>query len=337
TLNIALKTFHTITNTSPEIEGLQGSYIAFVDAMFVREMEGFFVEYAVLARLLSTATLFWIDGTAEIMGRLSADYKKLRHQFEAGSGISPMDGLKFGLSDPHYNGRTVILLQFGGKEIFYKPKSLALGIALNEWFNWIHAYSKFAFPSLKIQQAENYGWMEYIERGQFNTSKQISHYYQNSGRFLALIHTLAANDCHSGNVINDGKQPVLVDAETLMHHRVPDIEYHFLDARAAAHAILENSVLRTQFLPKWELGGNGQLVDMSALGNEAISPNDYEAEIISGFTERYRFLMAHREELLAEGSPLEGFKNQRVRYVFRPTQTYQTVLQHTLQPRYLHE
>lgn len=328
TLKIALKTFEATISFPPEIASQQASYPAFVEGMFSGEMESFLVEYAVLARLLATATIFWIDSTAEIITRLRADYQNLQYTFETDGSLT---GLKFGLSDPHHNGRTIALLSFANKQILYKPKSLATEVALNEWLNWLSAD-----VPLKILEGENYGWMEYIEKGHFHSSEQISAYHQNAGIFLALIQNLAANDCHNGNIIYDGKHPVLIDAETLMHHRVPDIEYHLPDAGATAHAILENSVLRTQFLPKWELGGGGQWIDMSGLGTSANSLNDYET-IINGFIEMYRFLLAHRDELLSKDSPLDAFKNQRVRYVFRPTQTYQTVLHHTLQPRYLHD
>ncbi len=337
---IAFRTFQVIQFGDSILEDSDRSnerYSAFVEANLKGELEVFLIQYPVLAHLMASSALFWADSLIEFLDRLLHDSHVLCDIFA----LHPPTQLRYTwhyLSDFHNHGRSVIHANFWS-DVVYKPKPLDLEVAMNQLASWFKNHDVTPFlQSVKTISRENHGWMEFVQKPYFyKKNDRIHSYFEQSGRFLALIHTLAANDCHSGNVINDGNQPVLIDAETLMHHRVPDIEYHFSDARAAAHAILENSVLRTQFLPKWELGGNGQLVDMSALGNEAISPNDYEAEIINGFTEMYRFLMTHREELLAEGSPLEGFKNQRVRYVFRPTQTYQMVLQHTLQPRYLHE
>lgn len=358
---IAFKTFQIIQFGGSFLEASDKSnehYSAFVEANLQGELEGFLTQYPTLARLMASRALFWADSLIEFLDRLLHDSHALCDTFAI---LRPLvlENTRPSLSDFHHNGRSVIQACLSiSHDVTYKPKSLGLETALNNLASWLENHGVTSLLlSLKIISHENYSWMEFVQKPYFNT---VTHnYYGQSGRFLALVHALAANDCHSDNIINNGKQPVLIDAETLMHHRVPNIEYHFKDARAAAHAILENSVLRTQFLPKWEFTADGIAYDMS--GIEGISteshddvasvlsliipglefkkpnPNEHETEIIGGFTEMYRFLMAHREELLAEGSPLEGFKNQRVRYVFRPTQTYQTVLQHTLQPRYLHE
>ncbi len=392
TLIIAFKTFQvleygtSLTDETPEsiVKPTYERYSAFVKSILSSELTSFFIDYASLARILATTTLFWIDSAVEFATQILTTEDVISKTFNVRPRIGV--GLHFGLSDSHNSGRSAAKVPFS-QDLMYKPKSLSMELGLNQFLEWIEGKnSAFAFKRINILTQHDYGWMEFIKRGYFGTDEQVQNYYQNAGAFLTLIHTLAANDCHSANIIIDGKQPVLVDAETLMHHRVPDGEYHFPDAHAAAHAIIENSVLRTQFLPKWEINADGSSYDMSGIGGKEyqestvrrskwvyvntdymsigyeqisaesqdavvnvistlfpiinlkkLNPNGYETEIISGFTEMYRFLMAHREELLAEGSPLEGFKNQRVRYVFRPTQTYQTVLQHTLQPRYLHE
>ncbi len=334
---IAFRTFQTIQYGGSCHEHTEASksnehYLAFVQAILQGELESLLAQYAVLARLMAQATGFWADSLIEFLDHLLQDSQALCDTFAVHHPLELRYTWPY-LSDFHDFGRSVIHACFGmNGDVIYKPKSLGLETALNNLALW---FETPFLPFIKTISDKNYGWMEFVQKPYFNT---VTHeYYEQSGRFLALIHILAANDCHHENIINNGKQPVLIDAETLMHHCVPNIDYHPPDARAAANAIIENSVWRTHFLPKWELGASGRLVDMSALGNETISPNEYEAEIINGFAEMYRFLMAHWEELLAEGTPLEGFKNQRVRYVFRPTQTYQTVLQHTLQPRYLHE
>lgn len=337
-----LKYGSELSNSAPELTeaSARERFLAFALLMLSGELEEFLLEYSVLARLFGTKLVFWIDSIVEFLNHFVLDFDDLCKMLRVESIlVKAIETIQPLLSDPHQHGRTIISTSLLLSDyVIYKPKSLYIEEAFNDLLDFCKKNeSPISFSQPEIIHHKSYSWMKYIHPDHFFSDDQRKIYFHQAGLFLALIHALAANDCHSENVINDGKQPVLIDAETLIHHRVPDIEYHFPDARATAHAILENSVLRTQFLPKWELGGNGQLVDMSALGNESISPNDYETEIISGFTEMYRFLMAHREELLAEGSPLEGFKNQRVRYVFRPTQTYQTVLQHTLQPRYLHE
>jgi type 2 lantibiotic biosynthesis protein LanM len=62
---------------------------------------------------------------------------------------------------------------------------------------------------------------------------------------------------------------------------------------------------------------------------------EYHPEIIDGFQQMYRFLMEHRQTLLAPNSPLTVFSDQFVRFVFRNTSTYTTILQHSLNPKFL--
>jgi type 2 lantibiotic biosynthesis protein LanM len=65
--------------------------------------------------------------------------------------------------------------------------------------------------------------------------------------------------------------------------------------------------------------------------------DDYADEILTGFEHMYRFLLAHREALLARGGPLSRFADQQVRFVFRATRTYSALLRKLLAPRYLRD
>ena len=71
------------------------------------------------------------------------------------------------------------------------------------------------------------------------------------------------------------------------------------------------------------------------LNGMPLSPNKYLDEIVEGFRQMYRFLIQHREALLAENSPLASFSGQQVRFVFRATKAYAVILQSLLEPEYL--
>jgi len=68
-----------------------------------------------------------------------------------------------------------------------------------------------------------------------------------------------------------------------------------------------------------------------------LSLNDYHEEIVAGFRQMYRFLVAHRKALLAPDGPLTNLADQQVRFVFRPTKTYISVLQRALNPKFLRD
>jgi type 2 lantibiotic biosynthesis protein LanM len=102
-------------------------------------------------------------------------------------------------------------------------------------------------------------------------------------------------------------------------------------------------------VPKWEnINTDGmalgyETAKMSSQANapslEGVtpSPNEYVNELVDGFEQMYRFLVAHREALLATDGPLAALAHQRVRCVFRPTQVYASVLQKSLHPQYLRD
>ncbi len=71
------------------------------------------------------------------------------------------------------------------------------------------------------------------------------------------------------------------------------------------------------------------------LGDRALSPNDYQGQLCAGFEQMYRFLMAHKESLLTTESPLTLFQHQQIRFVFRTTRIYFTILQQAWAPDYL--
>jgi type 2 lantibiotic biosynthesis protein LanM len=68
------------------------------------------------------------------------------------------------------------------------------------------------------------------------------------------------------------------------------------------------------------------------IAGELQSPGDYQAEIAHGFARMFRALAQQRETLFAADGPLQAFGRCAVRFIFRPTRIYATVLQRALQP-----
>jgi type 2 lantibiotic biosynthesis protein LanM len=63
----------------------------------------------------------------------------------------------------------------------------------------------------------------------------------------------------------------------------------------------------------------------------------YSEEIVTGFGQMYRFLLAHRHELLAPEGPLAAFLDCPLRIVLRKTQTYAKILDRLQHPTFLHD
>jgi type 2 lantibiotic biosynthesis protein LanM len=58
------------------------------------------------------------------------------------------------------------------------------------------------------------------------------------------------------------------------------------------------------------------------LNGRVLSPLDYQGEVASGFEQMYRFLMQHREALLAPDGPLGTMRMATVRCIYRATRIY---------------
>jgi len=71
------------------------------------------------------------------------------------------------------------------------------------------------------------------------------------------------------------------------------------------------------------------------LRDDVQSPNDYVAEIVRGFRLTYNALLEQRKGLLNPKGPLACFRNQEVRFVFRSTSVYDSVLEWSLSPEFM--
>ena len=63
-------------------------------------------------------------------------------------------------------------------------------------------------------------------------------------------------------------------------------------------------------------------------------PEQYAAEMAEGLESAYRFVLAHRDALLAEGGPLAPLAAQQSRILFRPSDPYGAVVLALASPRY---
>jgi type 2 lantibiotic biosynthesis protein LanM len=371
------------------LEQLQDShpreqYNKFIHKMLSGELVAFFQEYSVLARLTATVTDFWVNNTCEFIQRLKSDWSAIQTTFHNNVDIGQVIAVETGLSDLHHNGRSVLGVTFAsGLKLIYKPKDLNLEETFFQLLATLN--EKGISPPLKLLQIlnrSNYGWVEYVEYLPCRDQQAAMRYYQRSGMLLCILYALSGIDFHQENVIACGEHPVLIDLEMLMAAKASEEEScncsggDNTNASNLAYEQFTYSVLSTNFLPRWELGRDGSVYDISGLGGNGgqktdfrtlvwrhintdgmflshessvtkisqnipilngvnLSPNNYIEEIVDGFRTLYKFLITHRETLLAPSSLLAKLANQRVRSLFRPSQVYARLIKNSLQPKYL--
>lgn len=349
-------------------------YDVFVQKILQDGLVSFFQHYPVLARLMATTVDFWVETTANFFQRLQINLKEISQVFapQKSSNINLGKVIKINpaLSDPHHCGSAVIALTFeSGLQLVYKPKGLGAEVAYTQFLEWCNQQGiPLKFKVLKVCDYQTHGWVEFVEHLPCKDEAAAKRFYQRSGMLLCLLYALRVVDCHRENLIAHGEHLVLIDMESIMHQEVSPLAelQSETEAEITVNSHFADSVLRTGLLPRWEFGKNKRLAyDTSALGSvEAqitappeeggetkdlqfsiptnipvlnkfpLSPNDYLSEIIKGFEQMYRFLMEKRESLLASNTPLLLMKSQRVRFIFRATRIYWTILQKTFAPQY---
>lgn len=363
--------------------GGRSHYAAFVRRLYAeRRVLEVLLEYSVLARHLGTLLQFWVEAVVEFLGHLQADLPFLRGSFFDGREPGGVIALQPFLSDRHFQGRGVMILQFAdGSRIVYKPKTLSAESSYYRLLDWFNRHgAPLPFKLLHVADRGTHGWVEHVAHLPCADEEGVRRYYRRSGIFLGLIYALEATDAHLENIIACGEHPVLIDLETLMHGRPRPDAGQVDGAHELANRQMQDSVLRTSFLPRWEFGPNGESYDISALGGgagmvtpflasawrdintdamsmtqepiktqgdsnlpllrgEAVGYVAYRAELLDGFEEMYRYLMARRGELLAPDGPIEqgGLEHQRLRFLLRHTKIYFSLLKNSAHPNHLRD
>lgn len=364
--------FHT------EEEAGRAEYQRFVTQL-LGDFTAFFRRYPVLARLQVRTIDLWVAATREMLERLAQDRDAIgRVVFGDAGDLGSVVEVEAGLSDPHRGGRTVAVLTFqSGHKVVYKPKDVGPEHAFGQLLTWLNDRgAPLPFKATRVLPRADYGWVEHVPHLPCAATDEAHRFYRRAGQMLSLVYALAGTDCHRENLVACGEHLVLIDVETLLHHRLriyPDSG----GAWELARAQLDESVLKTGLLPSWQTE-DGQLraSDVSALhtpdadeltiqasrwcnvntdrmalgrasvrlplptsqpllGDVPLRLEDYAADLLKGFEDGYRFLLAERTSLLQADSPLYCLGSQPVRLIHRNTRAYGSLHETLRDPAWL--
>ncbi len=354
--------------------GAHERFDAFVAATGTRRGLGaLFAAYPVLARMLARTALDATAATAELAARFTADREDLTAGLLGGRDPGPLTGVDLGRGDAHQGNRSVAILRFAGGRLVYKPRPLGQHALLDDLVGWLNA----KVPGLGLRtprslRREAYGWLEFVEHRWCRSVTEADAFYRRQGALLALLYAVDGADMHYENVIACGDQPVLVDAETLLHTGLAQSMTAGADPAADA---LQASVHRTCLLPHLLIGEHGAL-DISALGRSTdgtypseglhwrdsgldtmravrgplLSPAahnqplpagrllegaDHRAALLEGFRAAYAALAADGHELLGEEGPLVSGADRPARLIARATRLYAALLEESTHPSLL--
>ena len=264
-------------------EPVHQAYDAFIAELLDSGYALLLTEFPVLGRLLTVLVELWLDGSEEMLRRLAASRPKLLQYF----GIAPeaiLHGVQLGLSDPHRGGRAVAILRFGDVDVrdfikvVYKPKDMQVDQTYQDFLQTLNNFSDLPpLRCLTVLQCDGYGFMEWVEHRPCNSDDELSVFYTNAGRTMAVLHILGCTDCHYENLIASDDQLILIDTETLLEADLKDLindEADELDLFSDLQTSMRGSVLRSGLLPQWLMVGAGkkQAFDISALGIQPPPP-----------------------------------------------------------------
>ncbi len=305
-------------------------------------------EFPVWAELTAALADRWIESSAELLERLAADWSALEVTFGAGRDLGHVAELQPGLSDRHDGGRTVHGIRFSsGTRIVYKPRYLgpeASFYALLSWLNGRDGGTDLRVPAILTRSG--YGWMERLASSECETGEEVRDFYRRAGSLLAVLQLLGATDCHAGNLIAAGAQPVLIDLETIVQHDLDSDEdaallltgiltlrKRGLDGKRYDVGALTGSVGSERDLAVWRFDAiNTDAMEMTVeyrarpstenrllRDGQMIHVGSYVEEVVSGFSSTYRTMARERRRLAAPDGPLSAFRRLRVRHLMRPT------------------
>ena len=320
--------------------------------------------YPVLARLLATTVLNWCGSHADMIARLRNDWSQLRTVFGMQSGPCRVESIAPYRSDLHDGGRSVVILECGGQLLVYKPRPLAMEQAFGDVLEWVNARGfSSPFRRIPLLTHDAYGWMGYAAATPCANAMAVAQFYRRVGGLICLTTLMQATDIHYENLVASGDQPVLVDAETLFHPRLPDD-----NAASFGSTAVTNDVARALSDSGWCPPASGP--DFSALGADGAVATPYptaaclatnsdrmafayrpfhaprrqnaptlngrreaaachQAAILAGFDEMFRLVLRHRDALC---DLVRGFGEPPGRFLARSSNTYGLLLQASLSP-----
>lgn len=308
-----------------------------IERMFLRDKPSYrlfslFRKFPVLVRLWCQLICQWREHVREILERLATDRRTLSRTFFSNRPIGRIVDARFGLSDRHNFGRTVVRLRFEAGSTIYKPRS---GAGEWEWFSLLDWMNRNGFqPKLRIARVlrrKGYCWMEWINVAPCKNRPATRRFYERMGALIAVAYLLRAVDCHRDNLIASGEDPVLVDAETLWHvssNRKPQTTLNHLTRTG----FFPNSNSRSLQSRSSVLGRAISGKNAARIGTKAFTAAPYQREIAKGFGNAWRCILGTQDRYKAFAQRVRRIRSRERRRIYWPTEKYAAIKRASIQP-----
>ncbi|WP_243344391.1 type 2 lanthipeptide synthetase LanM [Anaerococcus sp. AGMB09787] len=258
------------------------------------------------------------------------------------------------------------------KKLIYKPRSMSIDSKLIDLSKFISLKSNGAINIYvpDVITKCDYGYAEFIQENSCKSNLQIKKYYKNMGYIMGLLYFLQSKDYHGENIINSGDKPYLIDNETILHKIDSSVLYK--NCTEFIYNKINNSVFSTGLLPYSIYSSKNNLsMEVGALNSgkirkspfktqeivnkktdkikiisvfknlmtfpsspkineKSVSCEMYLRDIEDGFIEFFKFILGIKKEFIETIKKL--FANEKVRYIYRNTNTYTQLLETSKHP-----
>jgi len=330
--------------------------------------------YPTLLGRLHTIMRRRCDSAVTLARRLAADRAAVAALGHAGA--DELTGVEFGAGDSHRGGQSVAVLEFAGRRVVYKPRSIEVDAVLGRFlaavFDGVPEPERIRVP--EVIRRDGYGWAGYVEHRYCSSDAELAAFYRGIGHWLAVMRLLGGSDLHTENLIACGPVPVVVDCETLFGLPPAPRPSGLGLAVDRASRLVDETVLRTGMLPTRGAALGWRGVDSSSVGSlPGQQPAGQAPVIVDGGSDRARLgfapvtataaashpsaqpvLADHWERVVAgfdEASAwlraadragrldplLAAFADCPVRMVLRGTDVYEEVARMLWHPKSLHD
>lgn len=325
-------------------------------------------KYPVLDLVLRTIAKNFSTHIQNIILNFSKDSKSISKIFFAKKDEdAKIDNIDTSLGDGHGGESTALVTLSNGKKIVYKPRNIDTTNSYNLFIDWVNYKLNTNLKTFKCVNFESYGWLEFVNHEAVNTSEELHEYYYKAGILLAVTLLLGSKDCHYENIIASGKNPVIVDHETIIQPVLSKQSVRTWDEqnKIPPFSVLESMLIANQTsgvasqYAGFGIKGNTEIVDLekkiinaNTLDSKGetrfifrklikenvplykgvyVFVNDYRDDFLKGFEAAYDVFMVSIDELMSPNSPIKSFQNLKIRYVWRPTFVYFKILKYLKQ------